>query len=625
MFNHGFRYDIRTATIALIPFSLVGMILLMWPAAAQYYMKKLQVIFTFLGAAALTAAISNYYYYATFGSYFDIFIFGLVEEDTKAVLINIWEGYPLVISLACIIIAAAFIKWMLKRYFHRLESIDWQPWSIISNALLLVFFLICYGVCVHGSLGRYPLERRDAQVSSLKILNMLTPNAVMALEWAFSDHRKDRHYPKADDNEGAKLFSQFYGYPLAKSEISLKMFADRTPMNVFLEQHPPHVVLAVMESLSTHLLSFDSPPKTDMLGSWRPYWQKDYTFTRFLPDGNGTMESLARLLIASPVSNISQSKAQRTPFVSNIVRPYKLKGYRTLFITSGNGSWRNLSRFLKELGFDEVIEQSDLIRRYPEATQGTWGTFDEFSLRFAEERLKEADIKSEKLFVMILSITNHPPYIVPATYSQLPHALPDYMRQRLAALPYEPDSVIATFQYANDAIGHFIQRIEQSQYGGRTIIAVTGDHNIRGIPYPDPSEIVMNHAVPFYLRVPGEYKKIPGLTYDPHRVGSHKDIMPTLYALSLSDAPYFRRGVNLLAKDVSSPWYFAYNEGLTLTEKGAYRPETPAAFYPWQDDKGLLVAGEQTLNETPHHELKRLGAYKSIMSWQLNRQVNCQP
>jgi phosphoglycerol transferase MdoB-like AlkP superfamily enzyme len=625
MFNHGFRYDIRTATIALAPFTLTGLILLVWPTAAQYYIKRLHIVFTALGVAALTASICNHYYYATFGSYFDIFIFGLVEEDTKAVLINIWEGYPILISSACIIIAVVVIKWALKRYSLRFESIKWRTWPPSSNALLLLIFLTCYGVCVHGSLGRYPLERRDAQVSSLKLLNMLTPNGVMALEWAFSDHRKDQNYPKADDAEGQKLFSQFFGHPVPKSEITLKQFADRTPKNSFLEQHPPHVVFAVMESLSTHLLSFDSPPKSDLLGAWRPFWQRDYTFIRFLPDGNGTMESLARLLVASPVSNISQSKAQRTSFESNIVRPYKLNGYRTLFITSGNGSWRNLSRFLKDLGFDEVVEQSDLIRKYPEATQGTWGTFDEFSFRYAEERIKEADMKKEKLFVMLLSITNHPPYIVPATYAQLPHALPESVRQRLSALPYSVDSVIATYQYANDAIGRFIQRIERSPFGGRTIIAVTGDHNTRGIPYPDPAEIVMSYAVPFYLRVPAEYRNIPDLTYDPLRVGSHKDIMPTLYALSLSDTPYFRRGVNLLAKNISAPWYFAYNENLTLTEKGAYRLAKPTAFYPWQDDKGPLVKPERTMDATQQLEAERLDSYKSIMSWQLNRQVNRQP
>jgi hypothetical protein len=101
--------------------------------------------------------------------------------------------------------------------------------------------------------------------------------------------------------------------------------------------------------------------------------------------------------------------------------------------------------------------------------------------------------------------------------------------------------------------------------------------------------------------------------------------MPTLYALSLSDTPYFRRGVNLLAKNLSAPWYFAYNENLTLTEKGAYRLAKPTAFYPWQDDKGLLVKPERTMDTTLRLESERLDSYKSIMSWQLNRQVNRQP
>ena len=385
------------------------------------------------------------------------------------------------------------------------------------------------------------------------------------------------------------------------------------------------MVFAVIESLSTHLLSFDSAPTCDLLGAWRPYWQRDYTFTRFLSDGNGTMESLARLLVASPVSNVSQTTAQRTPFTSNLVMPYKRQGYRTLFITSGNGSWRNLSRFLETLGFDEVIEQNDLVKRYPEATSGTWGTFDEYSFKYAEERLDEADRKKQKLFIMMLSITNHPPYIVPATFHQPPHHMAEAMRLRLAALPYNVDSVIATLQYTNDTIGKFISSIEKKPVANHTIFAVTGDHNIRGVGYPDPSETVLNYSVPFYLRVPDRYRSNQNLTYDPLRVGGHKDIMPTLYALSLSDTPYFRRGINMLAKTTASPWYFGYNEAIGLTEDGAYRVDGPPVFYPWKDRKGLAVAKEAVLSPSQSATLDRLHAYKSLLTWQLCRQVNKQP
>jgi len=625
MFGHGLRYDFRTAAIGLAPFTLIGIILIFWPKAAASYLKRLHTVLTFFFLVALVAAICNYFYYATYGSYFDVFIFGLIEEDTKAVLVTLWQDYPVLpLFMAIVLIGYAFgrgIKLMSERYFAR----SWRLWPIWLEASLVLFFLTGYGFSVHGSMGRYPLERRDAQVSSLKVLNMLTPNAIMALDWAISDHKKEQKYPKADTAEGQALFSTLYQRNVPLSDVSLEQFSDRTPKSSFLEAHPPHVVFAVMESLSTHLMTLDAPPANDMLGAWRPYWKHDFTLTRFLSDGNGTMESLARLLVASPVCSISQERAQRTPFTSNMLTPYKLRGYRTLFITSGNGSWRNIATFLKELGFDEVVEQSDLIRKYPEAKLGTWGTYDEFSFRYAEQRLEEAEKNHETLFVMMLSITNHPPYTVPETFNKLPHTLDSKMVQRLSALSYPADSIIETFQYANDTIGQFIRRVEQKKLGGHTVIAVTGDHNIRGVPYTDPSELALSHAVPFYLHVPVDYQRSLDLKYDPTRVGSHKDIMPTLYSLSLSDTPYYRRGVNLLAKTVTSPWYFGYNEEVAISEKGAFSLAAPNSFYPWADQSGLLVAKGSAIDSDHRTELDRFNAYKSVMNWQLNRQINLQP
>jgi glucan phosphoethanolaminetransferase (alkaline phosphatase superfamily) len=306
MLNHGLRYDIRTATIALAPFTLIGLILITWPKGALTYIKFFRYIPTTIFLVALIAAICNYFYYATYGSYFDVFIFGLFEEDTKAVLSSIRNDYPIFPALFFILLTVFFLNKYAAKTTRRLVARSWQQWPVWRDILVLLLFLTGYSFGVHGSFGRYPLERRDAQVSSLKVLNMLTPNAVMALDWAISDHKKEQKYPKAGDKEGQALFSAFYHKQVPLEQISLNQFAARTPKNAYLEAHPPHVVFAVMESLSSHLMSLDDLPANDMLGAWRPYWQRDFTFSRFLSDGNGTMESLARLLVASPVSSISQ-------------------------------------------------------------------------------------------------------------------------------------------------------------------------------------------------------------------------------------------------------------------------------------------------------------------------------
>lgn len=625
MFNYGLRYDIRLANACLVLPTILGFILLLWPRAILLFIKKSHAIHAILLLAAFIASACNYFYIKTYGNYLDLFLFGLFEEDTRAVLTTIVTDYPVIPFLLAICLVAYGANRLARSGVDIILSHPWKPLPVWVELLCFALFLTAYGYGIHGTLGRYPLERRDAHVSSLQLLNALTPNAFMALNMAVGDHQKERQYPPATDKEGAALFSTLLGRQVPEHQVSLDQFMQKTPRSRFLEENPPHVVFAVMESMSTHLLTLDSLPDNDLLGDLRPFWQRDFTFTRFLSDGNGTMESLARILVSSPVANISQTRVQKVPFVSNLLKPYKYRGYRTLFITSGNGSWRNIANFLKELGFDEVVEQSDLLREYPEAKSNTWGTYDEFTFRYAEKRLHDAENSHQKLFVMILSITNHPPYTVPDRFKKSPKKISNDMTRRLSALSYPAESILETFRYANDTIGKFISRVEGADIGRHTIVAVTGDHNIRGVPYTDPAEAVLALAVPFYLHLPEPYRDALAVTYDPERVGSHKDILPTLYALSLSDTPHFSRGVNLLARDVESPWYFGFNESMVITPAGAFTFASPGIYFPWSDSGGLRVAGGARMDEALMGEYERFTSYKALLNWQLCRQVNRQP
>ena len=40
------------------------------------------------------ATVISVFYYATFARSIDVFVFGLIDEDTSAVLGTVWQGYP---------------------------------------------------------------------------------------------------------------------------------------------------------------------------------------------------------------------------------------------------------------------------------------------------------------------------------------------------------------------------------------------------------------------------------------------------------------------------------------------------------------------------------------------------
>jgi len=92
---------------------------------------------------------------------------------------------------------------------------------------------------------------------------------------------------------------------------------------------------------------------------------------------------------------------------------YKKAGYRTIFLTAGPEAWRQIETNFPQQGFDEIVGAGKLSSRYPSVENGTWGVGDAWMFKRAEEILKEADQKGEKLFIVMLSTANHPPHRVP--------------------------------------------------------------------------------------------------------------------------------------------------------------------------------------------------------------------
>ena len=111
------------------------------------------------------------------------------------------------------------------------------------------------------------------------------------------------------------------------------------------------------------------------------------------------------------------------------------------------------------------------------------------------------------------------------------------MSERLSSLiGYQGDQakvLLNTFQYASDALGQFIGRVKASdKLKDNTVIAVTGDHRMRYSSTDEPTEYGLTFAVPFFLDVPQPILDHTPFTYDPQRIGSHRDLFPTLYHFS---------------------------------------------------------------------------------------------
>lgn len=534
----------------------------------------------------MVAAIVNFYYFRTYGNKIDIFIFGLKDDDTLAILQIMWQDYPIIIGIISAFIFGIFTLYLYKisykfPYITKLQLPYTKFCSLIKflTQLLLIALLL---LAARGSLGTYPITANTYHISTLPIFNHLATNPLIALDWAYKHYQEDTIFAPPSFEKGKELQQALF--PLLQ----------RTQDSVFLKNNPPHIVVNLMESFGSNMLIYDELPHNDLLGSLRKHFNEDFVFYKFLSGENGTLGSFVALFFDSPSASISRGSTKTTALPYNPFAIYSNAGYDVIYITSGYGAWQDLGEYIKIQGAHHIYDAICLMEKFPQSKRdkNTFGIPDEYAYKLAFEILNNAQ---KPTFIAILTTSNHPPYILPHTYTSKPITLSDKLKAKAtdeAKAKLEISALL--YQYANDAFGLFLDKIKDSDLGSKTIIAASGDHRVRDFESNPSIDKALNHAVPLYLYVPQDYAH--HIHYDPTRVGSHKDIFPTLYELSLSNIQYMSLGGrNILAPEDKQSYAFGYNNAVWIDKEGIYPIPTEVG-YKWEDSQsglGLLSTDSQ--------------------------------
>lgn len=538
-----------------------------------FFARFVILLYTFLlGFVFMVAAIVNFYYFRIYGSKIDVFIFGLKDDDTGAILQIMWQDYPVLLALLCSLLCGVGTLYLFRlsaRFLSKLQ-VALSAFSVGLTAFMYGCLIVLLIIASRGSLGTYPIIENQHYISSLPLFNHLCTNPLIALDWARSNYKSDISYTKPDVKRGGILQNRLF--PLLRT----------SPHSEFLRQNPPHVVISLMESFGSNMLVYDSI-SNDLLGSLRGHLKEDFVFYRFLSGQHGTIASFSALFFQSPSAKISLGSYKKIQLPYNPFAIYAQAGYDVVYITSGYASWQGLGEYIKIQGAQRIYDAISLMEHYKESRSdlSTYGVPDEYACKMAFEILSRAQ---KPTFIVILTTSNHPPYHLPHSYKPKPIALPSQMLQSITPeMGAKIELAAKLYQYANNALGDFVSHIKQSDLASRTIIAASGDHRVRDFIHNPSEDKALQYAVPFYIYVPQAYAA--NLRYDPARVGSHKDILPTLYELSLSGTTYLSLGGrNMLASHDEARYAFGYNSSLWIDERGIY-PIPSAVGYMWQDSK----------------------------------------
>ncbi len=551
----GVRYD--AAVLAYINSLMTLLFVIFWFINSQKlfikFVKSLKYYYTVFFGLILSLLCVDFGFYSYFQNHMNILMFGVFEDDTKALFSTIVENYP-VFWAAVGFISIFVVIYLLTKYFAERKIIGYylNKTKIYIKIIVSVCLIAVNFILARGSFGLFPLGVDNAEISTNAFINKVAINGIYTLQAAIEarSKEKDRDYIGQmgySKNNMAQAFADFLNVDVSKIDKAEpeKSLWKKTKYNKALEETKPNVIFIVMESLGTDLMHYNSPT-FNVLGEFKKHLDEDIVFYKFLPSNMGTigsLESSITNIARLPLSQfLCQSKYAYNKYFYTGPMPYKRSGYETAFMYGGNSGWRNCTSYMPNVGFDKVIGEGSMPKEYE---RNQWGVFDEYLFDYI---LKFLDENDNRKFIYVMTTTNHPPYSLPSGYQKpYPLEISEQLDKDITGDRKLSNMRFATYQYSCQKVGEFLTKLKNSKYGDNTIVAITGDHNF-WITFTYSLERKLDEmSVPFYLYVPKKLRanKKP----DTSVVGSHTDILPTLYNVSLSNTPYWATGTDLLSDE----------------------------------------------------------------------------
>lgn len=339
------------------------------------------------------------------------------------------------------------------------------------------------GLCflgIRGRTGYNPIKVSQAYFCQDPFLNQLGVNPVFNLLTSYLDdqRKENRRLSLMDDDEAICEVQQLLGRSgTAESPIAQEVYQsfineegeltapfDFTllmPRTTFDDK--PNIVIILMESMSASLMNSLDRRSVAGVGaeSITPFLDSLYTeswsFTNMYSAGNHTNHGMYATLYSWPAIMFRNlMKGTVIPHYDGLPTELHKLGYRNYFFMTHESQYDNMNAFFRTNGFDEIFAQEN----YPaDKVVNSFGVQDDFLYSFAIPRLTQQAATDQPFMSVLLSISNHPPYVIPS-----------YFKPRSK----QPDEQIV--EYADWSIRQFFEAARHEPWYDHTIFVLLGDH-----------------------------------------------------------------------------------------------------------------------------------------------------
>ncbi len=452
---------------------------------------------------AISAADIPYYHY--FFNHMGVSALAWLQfgGDTAGMLLQetsyyIYFALFFILAISFAIGTIYFGRQIMKTDTTNLVKKDYKKY--IPFTILL--WLLCF-VGIRGGLERYPLRVGGAYFCNNSFINQLGVNSVFFMIKSGSMYMKTTNYLAGimDEKEALSLVQKelcVADSTDASCPISRVVTAEGYPRNA-------NVVVVLMESLSTSYLDYQYKGKNLM-----PYLNslinKSYYFENFYSAGIHTNNGIAATLYGYPPHFDRTMMGTDVTRYIGIPRTLKGLGYQTLFFVTSNPQYDNMNSFLYENGFDRIYSQYD----YPnEKVVNNFGVQDDYLFEYGVQRLNEAAKGDKPFFATFMTVSNHPPLVIPEKFRQ--------------SGENDDQRIISFVDYS---LQSFMEAAEKQDWYKNTIFIFLGDHG----------RVLNDHTYDMVL----SYNHIPLIIYSPlfedmpkrfTQFGNQMDVFPTVMGL----------------------------------------------------------------------------------------------
>ena len=571
-FLRGLWFDnVMGCYVMIVPLALV-LIAASFGYCRRWMMRAVAVWFCVLYALLMMASAANIPYFAYFFKNINSSIFEWFGyTGTTAGMVFQEKTWWIYIALYFVLtIVFCWLVWRIteKTVLQNSSRKYWLPSLLITVALVA---LCLFGI--RGRTGYNPIKISQAYYSNDPFLNQLGINPGFNLMTsALDDMRKE--------NAELMLMSYDEAISYVRESLGITGAIDSTRIlfrqmrntggEIGLTTTKPNIVIILMESMSSALLGKGYTPVLDSLKTQSLY------FSNFYSAGIHTNHGMTATLYSFPaLMKRNLMKGTVTPKRDGLPTVLKQNGWHNLFFMTHEAQYDNMNAFFRTNGYDEIYAQEDYPR---EEIVNSFGVSDHFLFDFALEKLNK--IQDIPFMATLLTISNHPPYIIPEWFK-----------------PTSNDPETQIVEYADWCIGDFLHKAQREAWYANTVFVVLADHG-KLVGTAD-SEL------------PQSYNHIPLMIFgagiqpqEYNQLGMQVDVMPTLLNIIGIDYDYNGFGTDLLHQPRQMVFYSADNQIVARDSVRCflYHPQMKKSFCYDIGNDGRLI---QTNDEQPFGALRR--------------------